>query len=59
MDRTIPEEGSIGAIHNWHDDKKWEHYQIVNGKAVRISTVEFHEQRKKRTTVNQPLYVED
>jgi len=54
-----PSEGSIGALHNWHGNKKWEYYQIVKGKAVKISVDAFHDLRMKGHTINQPLYVGD
>ena len=50
---------SIGSIHNWHGKSVWEYYQIVNGKAVKISHDTFHDKMKSGSTINQPLYVED
>lgn len=57
--RMKPEENSIGAIHNWHENNLWEHYKIVEGKAKRISEHHFHELMDQKFIINQPLYVED
>ena len=54
----LPEK-SIGAIHNWHGQNVWEYYQILNGKADKISEDTFHDLRKEGSTINQPRYAEE
>lgn len=54
-----PTEGSITAIHNWHDKGDWEHAVIKNGKAKKISEAAWHDLRVKGAVVNMPLYVSE
>jgi hypothetical protein len=51
-----PEEGSITAIHNWHDTNQWEYAVIKDGKAVKIAEQTWHDLRKAGAAVNMPLY---
>jgi hypothetical protein len=56
----LPKENSIGAIYRWHEEPRWEYYQINQKKAVKISPDTFYDlMLNDETIINQPLYVEN